>query len=467
MLFNSFQFLIFFAVVTGSFYWLPHRYRWLLLLVASYYFYMNWAPVYALLILFSTGLTYTCALMLEKVTTRRIRKILLTISIISNLSVLFLFKYFNFLNQSVYEALSFFNIRWEVPGFSLLLPVGISFYTFQAVGYTIDVYRGEMRAERHLGIYALFVSFFPQLVAGPIERAKNLLPQFYQKQFFDPKRVASGLKWMLWGLFIKVVVADRAAIYVDAVYNNVDNHTGSSFLVATVLFAIQIYGDFAGYSTIAVGCAKVLGFDLMTNFKRPYFAPTITQFWRRWHISLSTWFKDYLYFPLGGSRVGQFRSYLNILITFLISGLWHGAKWTFVVWGGIHGVLLVVEKALGAASRRASMFGRITQYAVCMCVVILSWVFFRANSLQDSFVIVKGIFFNVTSPVFQDKTTFFYLLISLPILVVVEVVQEFFPQSMVYWRRTQAFRAASYLYLLVAIMLVGVFDGGQFIYFQF
>lgn len=314
---------------------MPHKYRWAWLLAASYYFYMNWNPAYAILIFGSTIITYLCSLLLEKYQTDRGKKrLFLTISLIINFGILFLFKYFNFVNETMFSVMEYLGVRWAVPNLDILLPVGISFYTFQAVGYTIDVYRGQLKAERHFGIYALFVSFFPQLVAGPIERASNLLPQFREKHVFNTSMAIDGLKLMLWGYFMKVVVADRLAVYVDAVYNNVDQHNGTSLLLASILFSFQIYGDFGGYSLIAIGAAKIMGFRLMTNFKRPYFATSIKAFWSRWHISLSTWFKDYLYIPLGGNRVSRKRHYYNLFVTFLVSGVWHGANMTFVIWGG-------------------------------------------------------------------------------------------------------------------------------------
>ena len=339
MLFNSFAFLIFFPIISILYFIIPHKYRWFFLLTASYYFYMNWKPGYALLIFTSTLVTWLCGLMVEKSEIKRNKKVFLILSLLINFGILFVFKYFNFINESVYVLLEKYKIRWTIPNLDILLPVGISFYTFQAVGYTIDVYRGDLKAEKNLGIYALFVSFFPQLVAGPIERAKNLLPQFHEKHFPDPDRINIGLKQMIWGYFIKIVVADRLALYINAVYNNVNAHNGTTLLIATIFFSFQIYCDFAGYSNIAIGAAKIMGFDLMTNFTRPYFSSNIHEFWQRWHISLSTWFRDYLYIPLGGNRVGKFRNYVNILITFVVSGLWHGANWTFVIWGALHGFI--------------------------------------------------------------------------------------------------------------------------------
>jgi len=313
MLFNSFEFLIFFPIVCIIYFLLgKNKFRNPFLLIASYYFYMNWKPIYALLILTSTILTYVCGLLVEKYSAdTRKKKLYLTVSIVLNFAILFVFKYFNFINESIFELLSLFGLRWSVPNLDILLPVGISFYTFQAVGYSVDVYRGTIKAERNFFTYALFVSFFPQLVAGPIERAKNLLPQFHEEHSFEYSRVVEGLRMMLWGYFMKSCVADSVAPYVDTIYNNVADHSGVSFVIATILFTFQIYCDFGGYSLIARGAAKVMGFNLMENFHRPYLSLSVKEFWKRWHISLSSWFMDYVYIPLGGNRCKYSRHLTN------------------------------------------------------------------------------------------------------------------------------------------------------------
>lgn len=336
MVFNSFTFLLFFPVVCLVYFLLRgNNRRRQFLLIASYYFYMNWKPVYALLILTSTALTYGCGLFVEHHADNKERKKLyLVVSLVINFSILFVFKYYNFINESIFGLLDMCGLRWTVPNLDVLLPVGISFYTFQAVGYTIDVYRGTIKAERDFLTYALFVSFFPQLVAGPIERAKNLLPQFHKEHIFRYHNAVEGLKQMLWGFFMKLCVADVLAEYVNAVYNNVPQHNGTSVIIATLFFTFQIYCDFGGYSNIAIGAARVMGFSLMENFHRPYFSLNIKEFWRRWHISLSSWLMDYVYIPLGGNRVPSLRHLANLVITFLVSGVWHGANWTYVLWGG-------------------------------------------------------------------------------------------------------------------------------------
>ena len=354
MLFNSLQFLAFFPIVCLIYFILPKiRQRNLFLLFASYYFYMNWKPVYALLILTSTTLTFFCGLLVQKhADNKPYKKAFLIISLVLNFAILFLFKYYNFIGNNITAFLSFCGLGLSIPNLNVLLPVGISFYTFQAVGYSVDVYRGHISAEKDFFTYALFVSFFPQLVAGPIERASNLLPQFKEKHDFNYDRLIAGFSLMLWGYFLKLCIADRFGIYVDSIYNNVGKHNGGSYLVASMMFPFQIYGDFCGYSLIAIGAAKVMGFSLMENFHRPYFSTSVGEFWKRWHISLSTWFMDYLYIPLGGNRVKPIRHYFNLFITFLISGIWHGANWTFVAWGGLHGIFLCIEKALGISKKK-------------------------------------------------------------------------------------------------------------------
>ena len=465
MLFNSFSFLIFFPIVCIVYFILPYKYRWLFLLVASYYFYMNWKPIYALLIFGSTLITYTTSLLIHKYQTEKSKKrIFLIISLLLNFGVLFLYKYFNFINESVFMVLENLNIKWTVPNFDILLPVGISFYTFQAVGYTIDVYRGDIKPEKHLGIYALFVSFFPQLVAGPIERASSLLPQFRQKFDFDAVRISAGMKQMLWGLFMKVVVADRVSTYVDAVYNNADHHNGTSLLLATLFFAIQIYCDFGGYSNMAIGAAKVMGFTLMENFKRPYFAKSVGEFWKRWHISLSTWFRDYLYIPLGGNRVGFSRHLFNLFLTFLISGIWHGANWTFVLWGSLHGVFLILD-VLKNKFLKIKTFDFIN-IIFTLVLVLFAWIFFRANNVSDAFMIVDKIF---TSPgkLFVSMTTFSYALIGIAILVLKDFKDEYSINFTLSNSKSIVVRYLYYATMISIILLFGVFDGGQFIYFQF
>ncbi|MEL7532288.1 MAG: MBOAT family O-acyltransferase [Bacteroidota bacterium] len=470
MLFNSLAYLVFFPTVVSLFFLLPHRFRWALLLAASYYFYLSWKAEYLILIIFSTLVAYFSAIQMEKSDKASKRKFYLALSVVSNLAVLFFFKYLNFVNQSVQAIIDQFAIEFYMPYLHILLPVGISFYTFQTLSYTIDIYWGQQKAERHLGIFALYVSFFPQLVAGPIERPGNLIPQFKQAQSLDYGRISSGIKLMLWGFFKKLVVADRLALYVDEIYAQPEEFSGLSLLLATVLFSFMIYCDFSAYSDIAIGTARCMGYDLMENFRRPYFASSISDFWRRWHISLSTWFRDYLYIPLGGNRVSVARWYLNLLIVFIVSGLWHGANWTFVLWGALHGFYLVLSLVLRPFRERlakalpSSLYKGIS-ILVTYILVLIAWVFFRANNIEDAFYAL-GQILTLNGPLYYKGFFLIHLVyafIAIAILMSVELYQE-------WGAKRQLFRlpeSLTYAGLIVAILLLGVFDGGQFIYFQF
>lgn len=469
MLFNSIAFLLFFPIVCALYFCIPAsqlRLRNLLLLVASYYFYMNWDPAYALLLLTSTVITYLAALGIGYFKEKRKKKICLVSSLVLNLAILFLFKYFNFLAMNIETALQASGLAVNMPKFALLLPVGISFYTFQALGYSIDVYRGTVKIERDFPTYALFVSFFPQLVAGPIERSQNLLPQFKQQHRFDYDAVMSGVKLMVWGYFMKLVLADRCGIYVDTIFNNVDKHNGGSYLVASLLFPFQIYGDFAGYSLIAIGVARVLGFRLMENFHRPYFACTIGEFWHRWHISLSTWFKDYVYIPLGGNRVGKLRNYFNLLITFVVSGIWHGANWTFLCWGTIHGILLCIEKAFGISKQKYTGAKKSFHWAATFVLVCFAWILFRANNLSDAVSVVTGIFTNLGTPK-PEYANFIAIGLAMTVLLTKEFADEFNWKIRVADSKSWLVRHIYLIIMIAYIILFGVLGGDQFIYFQF
>ena len=400
MLFNSLQYIWFLPLVVAIHFMLPARRRWIFLLAASYYFYMCWKAEYIILILVSTMIDYLASLRMGQEPVKAKRRKYLILSLASNLGLLFAFKYFNFFSDSARAVLSQFNIFYDTPVLQVLLPVGISFYTFQTLSYTISVYRGSHPPERHLGIFALYVSFFPQLVAGPIERSENLLPQFARTHRFEYERVRRGLQLIVWGMFKKIVVADRVSVLVDTVYNDPHSFGSAQHVIATVFFAFQIYCDFSGYSDIAIGSADILGFKLMRNFNRPYYSKSITEFWRRWHISLSTWFRDYLYIPLGGNRVTKPRWYFNLFTTFLVSGLWHGANWTFVIWGGLNGFYLIVEtltarlkaRSLTAAGLdESSWFYKVPAVTWTFVLTCFAWVFFRANSVDDAFFLIAGI----------------------------------------------------------------------------
>lgn len=342
MLFNSYQYFIFFALVVGAFYAMPHRFRWMLLLGASYFYYMMWDPRYGLLILTSTAVVYVTALLMHGKPVGR-KKLWVVVSMLVNFGILVAFKYFNFINDSLKDLFAALGADYSVPALSIVMPVGISFYTFMALSYTIDVYRGTRQPERHFGIFALFVSFFPVLLSGPIERSTTLLPQFYREVEYDYDRFTNGLKLMAWGFFQKLVIADHINLYVNQVYGRPEFFTGVPILMAIYLFAIQVFCDFSGYTDMAIGAAQVLGYRLMPNFRRPFFALTLAEMWRRWHMTLISWLRDYLYIPLGGNRVPKWRHYFNILVVFTLSGLWHGAQWTFVLWGSLNGLVMVLS----------------------------------------------------------------------------------------------------------------------------
>ena len=480
MLFNSLQFIWFFPLTTLLYFALPHRIRWAWLLAASYWFYMSWRPQYGLLLAASTALAYGTGMMMESASPSR-RKAWLLAGISGNLAMLFFFKYFNFAAATARSVSTRLGVDWPFPDPGILLPVGVSFFVFQSLGYILDVHAGRIHAERHVGRFALFLAFFPQLVAGPIERAENLLPQLRLRASLLQEDAVTGLRLMLWGMFQKVVIADRLALIVNPVYDNPTAHSGGALLTATYFFAFQIFCDFSGYSLIAMGSAKVLGIDLMANFRSPYFSASVAEFWKRWHISLSTWFRDYLYLPLGGNRVGRARWCMNILIVFMISGLWHGANWTFVVWGALHGAYLLAGSMTRPLRSRfvAAMgldgFPRMLRAAAILFtfhIVLFAWIFFRARSMTDAWFIVSKIaggggFGSITADLGQSVST---LALSVALIILMEVVHFF--QS----RRagvllpagpSMALRWAAYLALLLAILNLRPAHPAPFIYFQF
>lgn len=494
MLFNSMEFLIFFPTALLIYYIVPQKIKNFWLLAASYYFYMCWNAKYALLLLFSTLVTYASGLCMETVKQSRhggahktaYKKLVVAGSFTLNLLLLFYFKYFNFALEILGRLLAAVHIEMNVPAFDIVLPVGISFYIFQALSYTMDVYRDEIYAEKNFFRYALFVSFFPQLVAGPIERSKNLLKQFSEHRKFDADMVRDGLLLMLWGYFLKLVIADRCAVLVNTVYGDFTAYHGFQIVIANVLFAFQIYCDFMGYSIIATGAARVLGFRLMTNFEQPYLSQSVKQFWRRWHISLSSWLKDYLYIPLGGNRKGTLKKYRNILITFLISGLWHGANITFVIWGGLHGIYQICEDVLSPRIERLYKNFRIdTKNFSWKCIRILktfiltdiAWVFFRADSVMDALRILKrsaeisntGLLLN--GGLYQlglDEKNISILAIALAALLLSSLIRES-GKNVLQWLKQQSiiFRFALYWGAVILITLSLDITGQEFIYFQF
>jgi len=446
---------------------------------------MCWNPTYIILIILSTIIDYSAGIMMGKTEDKQKRKKYLVLSLVSNLGLLFLFKYFNFFNGSIKVLFDSLHITYHIPGLSLMLPVGISFYTFQTLSYTIDVYRGVKKPEKHFGIFALYVSFFPQLVAGPIERSTRLLPQFFEKHKFDYVRITDGLKLILWGLFKKVVIADRISYLVNYVYNDVYSYQGLPLIIATVLFAFQIYCDFSGYSDIAIGTAKIMGFDLMDNFNRPYFSKSISEFWKRWHISLSTWFRDYVYIPLGGNRVAMWRVYINIFIVFLVSGLWHGANWTFVAWGALHGFYLLFSLWTQAIRKKILRFSRLDQYpllykyfrvGITFSLVCFSWIFFRANNITDALYVVSNMFKGLLNPEMigfilrgfdLGFRSFLLGLVAIIFMEYIHHIQRHRSIRHLLSSKPAWIRVSVYTTLVVSIVFLGNFSANQFIYFQF
>jgi alginate O-acetyltransferase complex protein AlgI len=470
MLFNSAEFLLFFPIVTILYFLTPYNLRWFVLLLASCVFYMYFIPVYILILFFTIIIDYMAGIMIEK--TEHYKKKFLILSIIANVGVLAFFKYFNFLALNINSV----SDKDIVPLLNIILPIGLSFHTFQAMSYTIEVYRGNQKAEKHFGIYALYVMFYPQLVAGPIERPQNILFQFRQKHNFNIDLLYSGLRLMLWGLFKKVVVADRLSIYVDAIYNDPITYSNYlNILIAFLFFSVQIYCDFSGYSDMAIGAARVMGIDLMVNFNRPYFSKNIREFWTRWHISLSTWFRDYLYIPLGGNRVNKSRLYFNIAIVFLLSGLWHGANWTFVVWGGLHAIFILANTAWGKYFFKKSNFinGFISSL-ITFSVVTIAWVFFRATNFSEAFLLLKNLFtfshLHSFAPVVSLKGIEFgigSLIISVFIIIFTFYVEKNADTLMLSLSNKKVKDISFCSIVLVLIILFGVFQRNSFIYFQF
>lgn len=491
MLFNSFNFLIFFVVVSVLYFVIPHKVRWVLLLIASYIFYMAWRPELILLIVFSTLVNYIISLKIYQSNDQKVRKNLLILSLVINFGLLFVFKYLVFINNSFIGLFQNIGLNYPVKKFDIILPMGISFYTFQAAAYTIDVYRGEIKPVKNYGKFSLFITFFPQLVAGPIERSKNLLPQFYEKHRFDIDRVILGLKIMMWGFFKKVVIADRLSVAVNTVYNSCKYYSGLTFVFVTVLFTFQIYCDFSGYSDIAIGCSKVLGFELMQNFDRPFLSKSVREYWRRWHISLSSWFMDYIYIPLGGNRNGKGKQYRNLMATFLVSGLWHGANWTFVLWGGLHGLFIVFGNITdGLCKKIKSFFGWkkncfstwVINSISILCtfgLVVFAFILFRANSIGDAVYILKHLlwgFRSWTTPQYlYDMVTNIGLnlyelqmvLIALGVLIAAELFGgKDIHQTLM--KHNVVSRIFFYVLIATLILCTGVFyNAGSFIYFQF
>lgn len=496
MLFNSINFLIFFPIVSAVYFLLPYRYRVPWLLAASCYFYMAFIPAFILILAFTITVDYFSAIAIANSEGKR-RKQFLMASIVANVGTLFIFKYFNFFNGNLSALADFLHWNYSLEALSLVLPIGLSFHVFQSLSYTIEVYRGNQRPEKNFLILAIYVMFYPQLVAGPIERPQNLLHQFREKHRVDLDRIGRGLRLMVYGFFMKLFIADNLAPFVDQVYDHPLEYLAPSFVIATVFFAFQIYCDFAGYSYIAIGSARVMGFSLMENFRQPYFSRSISEFWRRWHISLSTWFKDYVYVPLGGSRRGERRHIANLLVTFLLSGLWHGANWTYVVWGGLNGCYLVLETfmkkfgmAVSAKDRSQSVFAdslvAILQILFSFALICLTWVFFRAESIGSAFHIIGQMFTGwdafpegmtraefYRQYIFMGKSNydFYWSLCGIAILLVAEYLYLENYLSRVFATENRLVRYGTQWFLVAtALLLIIIFaktEAQQFIYFQF
>ena len=490
MLFNSFEFLIFFPVVTIVYFLLPFRFRWLHLLAASCIFYMAFIPIYILVLFFTIIIDFIAGIKIEN-STGFTKKMFLVASIVCNVSVLAFFKYFNFFSENIDALLQSWHITvHHLPILSFILPIGLSFHTFQAMSYTIEVYRGHQKAERHFGIYSLYVMFYPQLVAGPIERPQNILHQLREKHVFNYYDVTDGLKLMAWGMFKKVVIADRLAQFTDPVFNHPHSYNPEVLSIAAIFFSFQIFCDFSGYSDIAIGAAQVLGIRLMKNFNRPYSSQSISEFWKRWHISLSSWFRDYLYISLGGNRVSVPRWYFNLFFVFLVSGLWHGANWTFIIWGALHGFYIIfalmTERHIVLLENKSGLitWPKLLSILNVICVFFLvsfAWIFFRANTLSDAvfiatsaLMIIRDIAAMIASHHFRlglgTLIAPFNLFLSVFFILVLEAVHYLQRSgSILQMLRLKPFyfRWGVYFATVFSIYLFGVFEKRQFIYFQF
>lgn len=475
MVFSSLEFLLFFPIVTFLYFTLPYRFRWVLLLLSSCVFYAFFKWEYILILFFTIIIDYYAAIWIDK-TAGKERKVALAVSLVANIGVLAMFKYYYFILDNFNSVTFRINGSTYEPLWNIILPIGLSFHTFQAMSYTIEVYRGNQKVERNFGIYALYVMFYPQLVAGPIERPQNILHQFYKKFDFEESRVVSGLRLMLWGFFKKMVIADNFATYSDIIFSDVEKYQGLPLIVGVLFYSIQIYCDFSGYSDIAIGSARVMGFKLMRNFERPYLSKSIAEFWKRWHISLSTWFRDYLYIPLGGNRVAIPRWYLNIMLVFLVSGLWHGASWNFVIWGALHGVYQIAghltRNLQAGIFKPLGKLGDLLQNWITIALVGFAWIFFRAENLSDARYFATHLFSASTHSLSQvidliTLETLLSLILGIIILYFVERIQEKTRVSNLIDSKPQWVRWGIYYFIGFSILIFGYYGKTQFIYFQF
>jgi D-alanyl-lipoteichoic acid acyltransferase DltB (MBOAT superfamily) len=471
MQYNSLQFIFFYIIVTILYWQLPHRHRWLLLLLASCFFYMVFVPVLIVVIAFIIAANYGAGIAIDTAQSAKTRKILLLLAISIDVAVLMLFKYYNFFNSILSYLLALSQHHSPLRYLNLLLPIGLSFHTFQAISYLVEVYKRNQKAERNPGIFAVYIMFYPQLIAGPIERPQNMLWQFYARKQYDFEEIKSGLMQMAFGLFKKMVIADRVGDIVDRAYANAGAQNGKTFLTVAVLYSFQIYCDFSGYSDIAIGAARTMGFKLTNNFNVPYLAASFSEFWRKWHISLSTWFRDYLYIPLGGSRVGETKKYFNLLIIFLISGLWHGANLTFVCWGLLHCLFLITENIKDYfwdkhnKKQSAAFIVRVLRIGFVFAIVTLLWVFFRSPDLQTAGLIFQKIFSQSVFSPFNYSVANKPVLIFSFLLIAILMLKE-------YYFLTIPTRNTTWFYVVFSLMLIacylfGVSKNIEFIYFQF
>jgi len=483
MLFNSIDFLIFFAITLILYYALPFKIKWILLLIASCTFYMWWRAEFIILILFSAFSNYFLAGCINVSDTRKFKKLFFILSLAINFGLLFIFKYAVFVNHSFMELYSYFGWKYPIGDFDITLPMGISFFTFQAAGYVIDVYKKRIKPEVNFFKFMLYLMFFPQLVAGPIERAENLFGQIFSYHKLNTVNISTGVKFMIMGYFKKIVIADRVAILVNAVFNSPEDFGGVAYILAAVFFTFQIYCDFSGYSDIAIGCAKTFGINLIKNFNRPYFSINIKNFWRNWHISLSSWFRDYLYIPLGGSRCSLIRKYFNLIVTFILSGLWHGANWTFIVWGGLHGCYQIIGDIKNKIFKtdRINFFPiNFFRIVITFILVAFAWIFFRANTVYDAFYIVRNLFSdiqNITNAQYiydilnSVGLSIYEILLCIVLLLCLMFIEIFEKKHTIHYVLNSfpfIFRFIFYYIVVIIILSLGVFgNGGEFIYFQF
>lgn len=478
MVFTSFNFFIFFPLLVFLYWNTPNKFRWIILLIASYFFYISIKPVFILLVAGVTFTTWIFTCLMEKTSAEQKKKGLLIVNIILILLPLFFFKYFGSINKALIEFFESIHVRWPLPDIKFLLPIGISYYTFMAVGYCIDVYNEKIAAEKNLGIVALFISFFPLILSGPIERANNIIPQLKAQKRVDYDSMVQGLKFMLWGYFLKLVVADRLGIYVDTVFNNMEQHTGTTLLLGLFLYPIQIYGDLGGYSLIAIGCAKCLNIDVMQNFNRPFFAVSMAEFWRRWHISLIKWLTDYIYTPIA-FKLRKYKIWgivIALIITFILSGIWHGVALGFIVWGLIQGFLLSIEGLTktkkDSFEKKYDLKNKWWYIFICCFITYLlfsfSLVFSKMTDLSQASYFFKMLISDLDHLPYKDGYTMLYGFIAVSVLFIIEFAEEFLPNRFqLFHNKRMSVRWVSYYIVIFMIFYMGVFRGGQFIYYQF